>query len=266
MTDEKTDDFPWGDLGEQWWRTTGAECRASEQQIRFACSRHQGATATGAARLAGYEAAGDGIRQAGHRASRSTAVLSMLALAEVEDKPAAPKTLDKAARVAHLSDIANKSPDPTLKIRAIEALNKMDDRDTELGKASDQDGFSEARYVREMLQAPGGAVAIVSIWVADGRSLANLPLLHDVHKTIMRDDPVFWGRAVSRTDTPGRIHLKNVLAKPDWQIETRVKLWREVGIEVDSTKSVDLTFLDRPAGGNEISPLNGHSKPQGATQ
>lgn len=226
MTDQQADEFSWGALGEEWWRTTGAECRASEQQIRFACARHAGATATGAAKLAGYEAAGGGIRQAGHRAARSTAVLNMLALAEAEDKPTSPKLLDKPARIAHLSEIANKSPDPTLKIRAIEALNKMDERDTELGKATDQDGFAEWRYVRELLQTPGGGVAVVSMWTANGQALANMPLLHDVRRITMAENPNYWDQAVARIETPGRIRLQKLLANPKWQLEAVARSWR----------------------------------------
>jgi hypothetical protein len=251
MSDERADHFDWGELGEKWWRETGAQCKASELQIRFACAKHAGATATGAARLAGYtdsEEDKSAIRQSGYKAIRTTAVQNMLALADAEGKPTTAKVMDKAARVEHLSAIANKSPDPTLKIRAIEALNKMDERDTELGRATDQDGFSEWRVVRDHLQLPGGAVAILSLWTGLERCLSNLPLLHDVHEAVMRDAPDMWSRVVSRSSFAERTWLNQHLANPKWQLEARVQLWREVGVEIDAKKTLDLSQLVQPIG------------------
>src|SRR5262249_14461102 len=156
MTDEQTDDFDWGELGEQWWRDTGAQCRATETQIRFACARHAGASATGAARLAGYTDSPEdksAIRQSGYKALRTTAVANMLALAAAEGQasPNGRIILDKTERAKKLSELVN-SPDPTLSIRAIEALNKMEDRQIELGQSTENDGHWEDRWTRDMLQ------------------------------------------------------------------------------------------------------------------
>ena len=272
MTDQSTDDDFWGEKGEEYWRDLGAQCGASELQIKFACARYQGASATGAAKLAGYaESPVDpgAIRQAGHKAIRSTAVAAMLALAAAEDEPrtTATKVMDKAGRVQLLSDIASKSPDPTLKIRAVEGLNKMDDTPAEHSQSHDTDGLKEWRDIREFLhQAPGGPLAIVSLWVGTGRGLANLPLLHDVYKAIMRDEPAFWERAVSNTELPGRQRLKNRLANPKWQQEARIKLWREVGVDLDPNNTVDLSFLDRQTVGQTTGDPHIITNGNGATQ
>ena len=228
--------FDWGNLGEPWWVETGGKCSATEKQIKFACARHAGASATGAARLAGYsdsETDASAIRQAGHKAVRSTAVLNMLALADAEDEPTAGRVLDKQARAQMLSELAEKNPDPTIKLRALEAMNRMSERETELGQALDQDGFSEWRLCREYLQMAGGPAAFVHLWNGMERGLSNLPLLHDVHRAVMRDDPELWDRSVKRSAVVGRAWLERNLADPSYQLEARVTLWREVGIEIE---------------------------------
>jgi hypothetical protein len=233
MTTEPTKTFDWGKLGEQFWRDLGATCKASDLQIRFACSAHAGATATGAARLAGYGGGVDAIRQSGYKAIRTTAVVNMLALAAAEDRGAAPKYADKAKRTEALSDMVV-SPDPMLRIRAIEALNKMDDRDAELGRAISDDGFSEWRLVRDYLQMKNGGPAILHLWVGVDRGLISLPLLHDVHAAVMRDDLGLWDRLVGCMSLSNKITLNQCLENPEWQLEARVKLWREIGIEIET--------------------------------
>src|SRR4029079_4535831 len=145
--------------------------------------------------------------------------------------------LDKTDRAKKLSELAN-SPDPTLSIRAIEALNKMSDREKELGQDQDQDGMSEWRTVREYLQLAGGATAIVSLWAAHERCLSSLPLLHDVYKAMMREAPDFWERSVNRLSPNERVWLQSLLNKPDWQHDARALIWREVGIEIEP-KSIE---------------------------
>lgn len=247
MTEEST--FDWGEKGEAYWRDLGAQCKASEQQIRFACARHGGASATGAARLAGYDPGNDPatIRQAGYKAIRTTAVAAMLAIANSEDEPSSSptKVMDKAARLAKLSAIAHKSQDPTLQIRSIEAMNKMQETADEANQSHDTDGFKQWRAARDMLQQAGGAVALLSTFcAADGACPSHLPLLHDVHKAMMRDDPEYWAKTVARYSVHERVWLQKLLDNPKHQIEARIKLWREVGIDLDPDRVVDLSFAD----------------------
>src|SRR4051812_47999545 len=88
--DSATDSFDWGTLGEKWWRDAAAEVGAKERQVKFACAIHGRASAAGAARLAGN--------------------------AGLADTPESDASLTEMIR----------SPDPTTKLRAIEAFNKMD--------------------------------------------------------------------------------------------------------------------------------------------
>ena len=227
MSEEQTDNFDWGELGAEWWRATGAQCRATEMQIKFACARHAGASATGAARLAGYTDSPEdksAIRQSGYKALRTTAVGNMLALAGAEDRTVAPKVLDKSARALQLSEMVSKTPDPTLKIRAIEALNKMDEREADLGQAFSEDGFSQWRTVRDFLKMPGGAVAIFSLHIGQGDTLANLPLLHDVHNAMMRDAPEMWERRAKQYPLHEQVWLKSRLDDREYQLGARVQV------------------------------------------
>jgi hypothetical protein len=241
MNDETTDDFDWGELGEQWWRDTGAQCGATNLQIRFACARYAGASATGAARLAGYtdsEQDKSAIRQSGYKALRTTAVANMLALAAAEDKAPPDRILDKTERAKKLSELAH-SPDPTLSIRAIEALNKMADREAELGQGRDQDGMSDWRAARELLQLEGGGLALLSIWVGLGQCPSWLPLLHDVHRAVMREAPDMWERYVNRFSPEERTRLQTHLDNPDWQREARTQIWGEVGVEIATPNNTE---------------------------
>jgi hypothetical protein len=232
MTDEQTDDFDWGSLGEQYWRDIGARCKASELQIRFACAKHAGATNTGAAKLAGYKGDADAIRQAGYGAFRGTKVSQMLAIAASEDKAPVASILTKEDRAKRLSELVS-SPDPTLRIRAIEALNKMEEREAGLGQAMDEDGFSSWRWIRDLLRMSGGGPAALSLYCGDAGCISNMPLLHDVYQAVMREAPEFWEHVASRFQLPGRLRLKKYLDGPAYQIWARQKLWREVGVEID---------------------------------
>jgi hypothetical protein len=92
--------FQWGELGEKWWRDSGASCRATETQIKYACSRHQGANKSKAATLAGYSGDAEALRSAGVRAEGTKAVDDLLTLAAAaedggsKDGPATAKEID----------------------------------------------------------------------------------------------------------------------------------------------------------------------------
>jgi phage terminase small subunit len=120
-----TTEIDWGDLGEAWWREAGANCHATEQQIIFALHRHQGMTATGCAKAAGYAGDDASIRQAGHRAAHSTAVMGLLSMAKAETGrgPDGNVTMTEAKQI--LSRLARGS-DPNVRIKAIESLAKIE--------------------------------------------------------------------------------------------------------------------------------------------
>jgi hypothetical protein len=116
--------FDWGALGEAWWRENGAACRATEQQIRFACARHQGANKSRAATLAGYSGGAEALRSAGVRAEGTKAVEDLLTLAAVSegggdaDGPATDAEIDRK-----LTKLI-RSPDGAISLKAIEARDR----------------------------------------------------------------------------------------------------------------------------------------------
>jgi hypothetical protein len=128
-----TEEIDFGDLGRDWWFEAGANCGASEQQIIFAACRHRGMTATGAARAAGYSGDATSIRQAGHRAAHSTAVMGLLSMAKAEtgQGPDGNVTTEEAKQI--LSRLA-RGADPNVRIKSIEALAKIerDEREFEV--------------------------------------------------------------------------------------------------------------------------------------
>jgi len=134
-----TEEIDWGDLGESWWREAGTNCHATEQQIIFALHRHKGMTATGAARAAKYSGDEATIRQAGHRAAHSTAVMGLLSMAKAETGQGSDGnvTMDEAKQI--LSRLARGS-DPNVRIKAIESLAKIERDERELEARQQQEG------------------------------------------------------------------------------------------------------------------------------
>jgi hypothetical protein len=148
------DQINWGELGKDWWLEAGRTVGASEQQVIFSACRHKGMTAAGSARAAGYAGDSDNIRQAGHRASHSTAVMSLLSMAAAESGagPDGNVTMGEAKQI--LSRLARGS-DPNVRIKAIESLAKIerDEREAEAARARDgeaTDIFAELREIAKI--------------------------------------------------------------------------------------------------------------------
>jgi hypothetical protein len=144
-----TEQIDWSPLGESWWREAGANCHASEQQIIFALHRHRGMTATGCARAAGYAGDDATIRQAGHRAAHSTAVMGLLSMAKAETGkgPDGNVTMDEAKQI--LSRLARGS-DPNVRIKAIESLAKIERDEREFEARRQESGTSLHDEIREI--------------------------------------------------------------------------------------------------------------------
>src|SRR5215472_1694165 len=110
----------WTPLGEQRWRELAEGTGASELQIRFSAARFGGASATAAARLAGYAGDSVSLRRAGYSAVRSSAVQNLLELASVA-APGEAKISDREidAKLARL--IRSGDPNVILKAAALHA-------------------------------------------------------------------------------------------------------------------------------------------------
>jgi hypothetical protein len=121
--DTDTDEFSWAPLGEPRWRELAQSAGASELQLRFAVAKFSGASATAAARIAGYSGNPDALRRAGYAAARSTAVANLLELAAI-NSPVDAKITDKEldAKIAKMV----RSPDSNVSIKAIELHAKRE--------------------------------------------------------------------------------------------------------------------------------------------
>jgi hypothetical protein len=124
MLDE---DF-WKPFGEMTWRELAETAQASELQLKFAVARFNGATASGAAKIAGYAGDDEALRRAGYSAVRSAAVVSLIELAEANAPQAAGLTDDEVDRkVAKLV----RSPDPQISLKATELFDRRKQREKE---------------------------------------------------------------------------------------------------------------------------------------
>jgi hypothetical protein len=252
--------FDWNPLGEAWWREAAGQLGATEKQVLFAAAKYRGTSNAEAARQSGYGGDEDSIRQTAYRVFRTSAVQNLLALATSELRGASDGTVDAAEARRLLSKLARGS-DPNVKIRAIEAPQKLDERAAELGRSPDDDGFSSWRVTREYLNMPGGAPAFIYLWSGIGEPLSNLPLFHDVYKGIMQTDPDLWERIARNSSAATRVEIARLLSDPTWQLAARVKIWREIGKEIETPNGWrpdvpswnEQTVAD---GSNGISPAN----------
>jgi len=168
-----TEEIDWGELGESWWREAGANCHATEQQIIFALHRHKGMTATGCARAAGYAGDDATIRQAGHRAAHSTAVMGLLSMAKAETGkgPDGNVTMDEAKQI--LSRLARGS-DPNVRIKAIESLAKIEKDERELNMRQAGTGALLGRVITGRAMARSTAEIVESLSEADQAAVAKI--------------------------------------------------------------------------------------------
>jgi hypothetical protein len=146
MTD-RTDDWDhinFGELGRDWWFSSGQTVQATTQQIVFAACRAQGMTMTGSAKAALYSGDETTIRQAGHRAAHSTAVCALLSLHAAETGHGPDGNVDMAEAKAILSRLC-RNAEPLTRIRAIETLAKISRDEMEINRiqAENRTGLHE---------------------------------------------------------------------------------------------------------------------------
>lgn len=223
----------WQPLSEQRWKELAEGTGASELQIKFAAARFGGATATAAARLAGYSGDKDSLRRAGYSALRSTAVQALLELAAINapaDAKISAKEID--AKLARLI----RSGDPNVVLKAAELHQKREAlKKAEHGGADDDDSpeLLHARIAVRQLTRPFGASCFM-LWFAGAQGSlghpANFPLLHDVYFLAMKEEPFgkqIWDWACSGLSDVMLAALNEHLADPNWQLAERIKVWGE---------------------------------------
>jgi hypothetical protein len=257
MTDET---FSWGELGEAWWRENGEACRATEQQIKFACARHQGANKSRSARLVGYSGNAEALRTAGVRAAASKAVCDLLTLAAAEDSTADPDNVTDAEIERKLTKLI-RNPDGALALKAIEARAKFAEQRRQRGETPENDGYFDWRMEREFCGLPNGASAYLLL---KGGAIGNLCLLHDTYSVLMREPlgPELWQRFYAALNNDAREALDQHLADPGWQLDARRHIWGEIGLQPPGPLSADaVDFLKRdraspPSGNGAEAPAN----------
>lgn len=247
MTSEAStaNEIPWGnELGEDWWRATAEEVSATPQQMKLAACLFAGMTRTAAARLAGYSSNDERARKSGSDAAKTNGVKTLLALATAEMKarnlPAVPRTLmtrDEARE--KLTDIA-RGADKSLALRAVEAINKMDNDKSEgeinFFTLTDVDGLNDWRIVRDYLMMPNGAIAIAVLYEGLGGALAEMPLLLDLVAQLRREDEAVYDRLRRAQGMTSRALLDQRLSDPLWQFATRKKIWTEIGMTIEDVE------------------------------
>lgn len=199
MSESNDDALPplesWGSIGEQRWRELAEAAGASELQLRFTVLRFSGASASKAARLAGYAGDEKAIRRAGYSAVRSSAVQALLELAEVaapEDMRITDKEID--AKIAKLI----RSADPNVVLKATEIHAKRQAVRREIEAAGDPNDAD-----------PHGLIAID--WVF-GLFRFEFDLLRQ-HPAMEWDD--CFRAIMSETDKTPHLGRGNGAAKPD---------------------------------------------------
>jgi hypothetical protein len=239
--------FEWGELGEKWWRESGASCRATETQVRYSCARHQGANKSRAATLAGYSGGPEALRSAGVRAEGTKAVEDLLTLAAAaedggsKDGPATPAEIDR--KLAKLI----RSPDGAISLKAIEVMARRDELRRQRGETPENDGLSGWRTERDYLTVPNGGSAYLLLNVRNG-GILNLHLLHDTHHVVMTEEfgPELWQRFYARLNDDRRAYLDHLMADPGWQLDVRHQIWAEIGKKPPGPVLTQVDKLRRP--------------------
>jgi hypothetical protein len=233
MTDTNSEDF-WRPFGESQWREFAETVQASDLQLKFAVARFNGASAAAAAKIAGYAGDRDAIRRAGYQAVRTAAVVGLLDMAAVHAP--AENALTDAEVDSRLARLV-RSPDPLVMLKATELFDKRKARAKEAGEAPEDDGLNEFRLARDYLCQENGASTFMLFYRAMKKDLghpANYPLLRDVFDLAQHEpfgQQIFdWcGKDLSETM---RQLLNDRLADPDYQKETRIKIWKEIGVDI----------------------------------
>jgi hypothetical protein len=230
------DDENWQPFGESKWRELAATASASELQLKFCVARFNGSSAAAAAAIAGYSGSKDELRRAGYSAVRSTAVVTLLELAEVNAPDQTELTDQEVDRkIAKLV----RSPDPNVSLKSAELYEKRKQRARELGQTPEDDAFSGDRFVRSLLLLPNGAS--MAMLLQAGTSLSRMCLFHDMHHKL-KEEPLgqtIWNHLFERHSDVMKDDIARVLGDLSWQSDDRVRLWAEIGMKPIAPTSME---------------------------
>jgi hypothetical protein len=232
-------EIDWGDISEGRWRELAQACEANELELRFCVARHNGASATAAARAAGVVGRDNAIRQRALKLKNSEPVIALLAAAAAETGGPTGGITEREieatiARLIRARDVsANKV--------GVELYDKREQRKREFGNGPDDDGFVEWRLAREMCGVPFGAVCFLGMTCGNGAfsapAISCIPMFHDVYWRAMRDAPEYVETLRSRLSATMLEDLANRVADFDWQRQARTQIWEEVGVSIDQANA-----------------------------
>ena len=230
------DPIDWLPLGQEWWDEAARSCGADERQLKFAVCKFRGRSNTQSARTAGYGDDKDAWKQHGYRLARTRVVSTLLALASAETKGAGPDgSVDKREAKAILSGLARGS-DPSVKVRALEALARLESAERAEGVERDDDALREERLTRDILMLPPDARGVqAASWALALVPLAmsRWPLGHDLWPMVKNGPiPQVWQYLLERQSPTMLRELEELMADTGWQLETRRKIWGEVNWEI----------------------------------
>lgn len=225
-----SEEFDWSPLGEAFWTEAAKTTGASDRQVKFACARHRGMTATGAARAAGYGGEAASIRQSGARTAKSDTIMNLLALAAAEAGGGDEGIVGTGEAKRILSRLARGS-DPSVRIKALDSLHKLETIERDRRHGPDDDGLSVWRFARDLIaESNGHGGRAAAYFLADLMGPPrNWPLLHDLHTAVTREDPAAWEGLAAIGNDGCRSDLRRFLADLSWQRDARRMLWREIG-------------------------------------
>ena len=208
-----TEDFPWDNLpgGEGRWKELGEATGASTLQLRFAVLRHGGASASSAARQAGYSGDSESIRRAGYAALRSSAVQNLLELAAVnapEDARISDKEID--AKIAKLI----RSPDSNVSLKAMEMHAKRETAQASVVKEEELSPEDDARGILGSIF--GGLLGVAAMQLGiitkygPRLNFKAVPLFKELAPNIKVEFPEVWTRILSLLDADCRAEAEQL--------------------------------------------------------
>jgi hypothetical protein len=215
MSEEQTT-FEWSPLGEKWWREAAAACthKLSERQLRFAVVRHDGLTATDAARRAGYTGEGERMRQAGSRADRSAAVQELLAYAHAETGTGSDGVVKTGEAKRILSRIARKG-DNNARIKALESLAKIDRDERDTNKTDEFDQDEGIREMVSLMPSTGvGAAVAMAAFFDSYQNIINFPFLKETAPLVAKQFPEEWAKWRTSHESNWQALLDKMAAGP----------------------------------------------------
>jgi hypothetical protein len=141
--------------------------------------------------------------------------LRALARSEGEGKPQPTQDVSFSELKKIYSDMI-RGPDPSLKLRAAEAMQKLIAPEHRNGFSITWDGHDSARTVRSFLRFKNGAAAIALCYGAP--QLSSIELLRDIHTAAVRETPEIWDYILSRTSAVDRAAVQQQLNDPNWPV------------------------------------------------